>query len=78
MTDQEVRIFNVLYRQGLKKGFHMESTSMFEPATQPRKFTFTNGSDVRIVPLFEEDLTKAALDGVLSDDVVRKIDGELD
>jgi hypothetical protein len=77
MTQLEVRAFNLVDQHGSTKGFHLKRTPTIDASTKLWQFIFTNGSEDRIVPLFEEDLMRDASAGVLSDDTKRKIDAEL-
>jgi hypothetical protein len=77
MTNLEVRVFNLIDQYASAKGFRLNTTPTIDASTKLSQFPFTDGQQVRLVPLFEEDLMRDARAGILSADTKRKIDGEL-
>ena len=77
MSNLEVGVFNLVDQHGSTKGFRLKTTPTIDASTKLWQFTFTNGGEVRIVPLFEEELLSDANAGMLSDNTRRKLDVEL-
>jgi hypothetical protein len=74
MSDLEVRMFNLVDRYAATIGPRLVLTPTLDASKSLWTFNFSNG---RVVRLFDNDVTRDATAGALSDDTKKKIDGEL-
>jgi hypothetical protein len=77
MSDQEVRIFNLVEDYAASKDFHLSETPQKDSVTKLVTFKFAKGALTRSVSMFEADLMLDANSGVLSENTKRAIDDAL-